>query len=75
MQSFPGYLPYEFTYEGMLERVMVYLQNQDFCSPHQWPGRDSLVTTVSKEAESCKDACFREGEGQSKVYHTGSNII
>ncbi len=65
IQGLPGYLPYEFTYEGMLERVLVYLENQVFCYPdHQWPGVDSLVTIVSKEAESCKDACFREGESR-----------
>ncbi|XP_062853441.1 alpha-1,6-mannosylglycoprotein 6-beta-N-acetylglucosaminyltransferase B-like [Trichomycterus rosablanca] len=27
------YLPYEYTCEGMLERVHVYIQNQDFCRP------------------------------------------
>ncbi|CAG5947748.1 unnamed protein product [Menidia menidia] len=27
------YLPYEYTCEGMLERVHAYVQNQDFCAP------------------------------------------
>ncbi|KAM6972584.1 alpha-1,6-mannosylglycoprotein 6-beta-N-acetylglucosaminyltransferase B-like [Aplochiton taeniatus] len=27
------YLPYEYTCEGMLERVHAYIQHQDFCSP------------------------------------------
>ncbi|MED6275755.1 hypothetical protein CHARACLAT_029683, partial [Characodon lateralis] len=27
------YLPYEYTCEGMLERVHAYIQNQDFCVP------------------------------------------
>ncbi|CAB1454934.1 unnamed protein product [Pleuronectes platessa] len=27
------YLPYEYTCEGMLERVHAYIQNQDFCAP------------------------------------------
>uniref|UniRef100_A0A3Q2PML1 alpha-1,6-mannosyl-glycoprotein 6-beta-N-acetylglucosaminyltransferase n=1 Tax=Fundulus heteroclitus TaxID=8078 RepID=A0A3Q2PML1_FUNHE len=27
------FLPYEYTCEGMLERVHAYIQNQDFCSP------------------------------------------
>ncbi|XP_067331997.1 alpha-1,6-mannosylglycoprotein 6-beta-N-acetylglucosaminyltransferase B isoform X5 [Channa argus] len=27
------FLPYEYTCEGMLERVHAYVQNQDFCSP------------------------------------------
>ncbi|KAM6957026.1 alpha-1,6-mannosylglycoprotein 6-beta-N-acetylglucosaminyltransferase B [Aplochiton taeniatus] len=42
------FLPYEYTCEGMLERVHAYIQNQDFCSPEApfpspnasktWPG-------------------------------------
>ncbi|XP_072539488.1 alpha-1,6-mannosylglycoprotein 6-beta-N-acetylglucosaminyltransferase B-like [Salminus brasiliensis] len=42
------YLPYEYTCEGMLERVHTYIQHQDFCSPEApfpppnasrvWPG-------------------------------------
>ncbi|XP_054614739.1 alpha-1,6-mannosylglycoprotein 6-beta-N-acetylglucosaminyltransferase B-like [Dunckerocampus dactyliophorus] len=27
------FLPYEYTCEGMLERIHAYIQNQDFCSP------------------------------------------
>ena len=60
-QNPPPYLPYEFTYEGMLERVAVLLENQQFCTPHQWPPAEVLETRVSKEGESCKDACYREG--------------
>ncbi|KAK7929917.1 hypothetical protein WMY93_006312 [Mugilogobius chulae] len=29
------YLPYEYTCEGMLERVHAYIQNQDFCAPER----------------------------------------
>nr|XP_046187648.1 alpha-1,6-mannosylglycoprotein 6-beta-N-acetylglucosaminyltransferase B-like isoform X1 [Oncorhynchus gorbuscha] len=42
------YLPYEYTCEGMLERVHAYIQNQEFCAPEapfpsantssSWPG-------------------------------------
>ena len=60
-QNPPPYLPYEFTYEGMLERVAVLLENQEFCTSHQWPPATVLETRVSKEGESCKDACYREG--------------
>ncbi|TNM96770.1 hypothetical protein fugu_014926 [Takifugu bimaculatus] len=45
------YLPYEYTCEGMLERLHAYIQNQDFCSPEApfppvnssgtWPGSPS----------------------------------
>ncbi len=58
----PSYLPYEFTYEGMLERVIVYLENQDFCTTyHHWPPNDTISIKISNEDESCKDACYREG--------------
>ncbi|MBN3303813.1 MGT5B acetylglucosaminyltransferase, partial [Amia calva] len=45
------YLPYEYTCEGMLERVHAYIQHQDFCAPEapftptnvskSWPGSSS----------------------------------
>lgn len=57
----PPYLPYEFTYEGFLERVAIYLENQQFCLPHQWPPPSELQPRISKLGESCKDACYREG--------------
>lgn len=60
-QNPPPYLPYEFTYEGLLERVAIYLENQQFCLPHQWPPASELRTRISKLGESCKEACYREG--------------
>ncbi|KAK6478126.1 alpha-1,6-mannosylglycoprotein 6-beta-N-acetylglucosaminyltransferase B-like isoform X1 [Huso huso] len=37
------YLPYEYTCEGMLERVHAYIQHQDFCIPGVSIGNDSKV--------------------------------
>ena len=61
-QSPPPYIPYEFTFEGLLERLAVYIENQDFCAPgHQWPPKSTLVAKVSEQGESCKDLCYRHG--------------
>ncbi len=46
----------------MLERVSVYLEYQDHCSHVQWPPPSALVAKVSRQGESCKEACYREGE-------------
>uniref|UniRef100_A0A8C6SXE9 alpha-1,6-mannosyl-glycoprotein 6-beta-N-acetylglucosaminyltransferase n=1 Tax=Neogobius melanostomus TaxID=47308 RepID=A0A8C6SXE9_9GOBI len=56
------YLPYEYTCEGMLERVHVYVQNQ--VSPHipaAWPPLSSLRLLVSQEGQSCVEACQSSG--------------
>uniref|UniRef100_A0AAR2L8K4 alpha-1,6-mannosyl-glycoprotein 6-beta-N-acetylglucosaminyltransferase n=1 Tax=Pygocentrus nattereri TaxID=42514 RepID=A0AAR2L8K4_PYGNA len=91
------YLPYEYTCEGMLERVHAYIQHQDFCSieapfppanasrvwpgglftllpnstllgwaanstvPPCWPPLSALRLTVSKEGQSCVEACQTSG--------------
>uniref|UniRef100_A0A3P8XUC3 alpha-1,6-mannosyl-glycoprotein 6-beta-N-acetylglucosaminyltransferase n=1 Tax=Esox lucius TaxID=8010 RepID=A0A3P8XUC3_ESOLU len=40
------YLPYEYTCEGMLERVHAYIQHQDFCSPEApFPPANSSTKT------------------------------
>uniref|UniRef100_A0A8C9WDK1 alpha-1,6-mannosyl-glycoprotein 6-beta-N-acetylglucosaminyltransferase n=1 Tax=Scleropages formosus TaxID=113540 RepID=A0A8C9WDK1_SCLFO len=94
------YLPYEYTCEGMLERVHAYIQHQDFCAPDiplplanssktrsgspsgpfialpnstglgwsssvsappSWPPLSALQLFISKEAQSCVEACHHEG--------------
>jgi len=66
VQTPPEYIPYEFTYEGMLERVSVYQEHQDFCSPHQWPGKEVLLTRKGKQGVDCKTTCYDEGESLTK---------
>ncbi|XP_013914724.1 PREDICTED: alpha-1,6-mannosylglycoprotein 6-beta-N-acetylglucosaminyltransferase B isoform X3 [Thamnophis sirtalis] len=41
------YLPYEYTSEGMLERIHAYIQNQDFCASAALPDRSSSPTMQS----------------------------
>ncbi|PFX23760.1 Alpha-1,6-mannosylglycoprotein 6-beta-N-acetylglucosaminyltransferase B [Stylophora pistillata] len=56
-------LPFEFTCEGMLERLNAYIENQDFCDKsYHWPlNNDDLRISISRAGESCTDKCFREG--------------
>ena len=73
-QTPPPYLPYEFTYEGMLERVAIYLENQEFCVPHEWPLQSELITRISDGGESCKDSCHKQGMLLLRVLTTSPHI-
>ncbi|XP_027878942.1 alpha-1,6-mannosylglycoprotein 6-beta-N-acetylglucosaminyltransferase A-like isoform X1 [Xiphophorus couchianus] len=56
------YLPYEFTCEGMLQRVNVLIEKQDLCSPAMiWPPLSSLQVVKAEAGTSCKQACWRAG--------------
>ncbi|XP_078701029.1 alpha-1,6-mannosylglycoprotein 6-beta-N-acetylglucosaminyltransferase A-like isoform X2 [Branchiostoma floridae x Branchiostoma belcheri] len=56
------YLPYEFTAEGMLQRVSTYIQKHDFCkNPHAWPPESALQVRLSGKGQSCKQACQDQG--------------
>ncbi|XP_078449902.1 alpha-1,6-mannosylglycoprotein 6-beta-N-acetylglucosaminyltransferase B-like [Lampetra planeri] len=56
-------LPYEFTAQGMLERVYAYLTHQDFCSPgpQRWPPSSAMQAVASEGGISCQDACWARG--------------
>ncbi|XP_071941880.1 alpha-1,6-mannosylglycoprotein 6-beta-N-acetylglucosaminyltransferase A-like [Antedon mediterranea] len=55
------YLPYEFSCEGMLQRVSVYIQNQNFCDESHWPPKQAMKQIMSKAGQSCKHACSKKG--------------
>lgn len=55
------YLPFEFTHEGMLERVSALIQNQDFCYQNHWPPLKALITVKGEAGESCKEVCLAKG--------------
>lgn len=57
------YVPFEFTCEGMLERLNAYIENQNFCDKsYHWPVQnDELNITMARAGTSCTEACFREG--------------
>jgi len=58
-----AHLPYEFTHEGVLQRLNAYIVGQDFCSAEKpnWPPKESLQILLSDSNESCKTTCFRKG--------------
>ncbi|XP_047456144.1 alpha-1,6-mannosylglycoprotein 6-beta-N-acetylglucosaminyltransferase A-like isoform X1 [Mugil cephalus] len=56
------YLPYEFTCEGMLQRVNTLVEKQDFCSSTKsWPPLSALQVVKAEAGVSCKQACQRAG--------------
>lgn len=58
------FMPYEYTEEGMLQRVNAYLEHQDFCKANIMGERWPLNTTaiVGEPGVSCKNTCRAKGE-------------
>ncbi|CAG5119179.1 unnamed protein product [Candidula unifasciata] len=63
--KFSSFLPYEYTEEGMLQRMNVFIENQNFCSFQRnqvrWPPRQSVEIVFGEPGKSCKDACWVKG--------------
>ncbi|XP_033107828.1 alpha-1,6-mannosylglycoprotein 6-beta-N-acetylglucosaminyltransferase A-like [Anneissia japonica] len=57
----PPHLPFEFSCEGMLQRLSIYIQNQEFCGESHWPPKHAMKQVVAQSGESCKDTCSRQG--------------
>ncbi|KAA0712059.1 Alpha-1,6-mannosylglycoprotein 6-beta-N-acetylglucosaminyltransferase A [Triplophysa tibetana] len=52
------YLPYEFTCEGMLQRVNAFIENQDFCHGQvMWPPLSAMQVKFAPAGKSCKQVC------------------
>lgn len=61
-QSLEPYLPYEFTCEGMLQRVNVFIEKQEFCDETKsWPPLSVLQVVEAEAGTSCKQACKDKG--------------
>ncbi|KAK3760854.1 hypothetical protein RRG08_034695 [Elysia crispata] len=61
--NFSSYVPYEYTEEGMLQRMKAYIENQKFCSHQEsahekWPPAESVTHILGEAGKSCKDACW-----------------
>ncbi|KAM4602170.1 alpha-1,6-mannosylglycoprotein 6-beta-N-acetylglucosaminyltransferase A [Polymixia lowei] len=57
-QKIEPYLPYEFTCEGMLQRVNAFIENQDFCHGQvMWPPLSALQVKLAEPGRSCKQVC------------------
>ncbi|XP_072880712.1 alpha-1,6-mannosylglycoprotein 6-beta-N-acetylglucosaminyltransferase A-like isoform X2 [Hemitrygon akajei] len=60
-QKVEPYLPYEFTCEGLLERLNVFIEKQDFCLQREiWPPISALRVKVAKPSQSCVEVCQKE---------------
>jgi len=64
------YMPYEFTEEGMLQRVNTYISHQDFCTQLKspWVPHESVQFILSRAGQSCKSACMQKGESNTQNY-------
>ncbi|XP_078119403.1 alpha-1,6-mannosylglycoprotein 6-beta-N-acetylglucosaminyltransferase A-like [Sander vitreus] len=61
-QTIEPYLPYEFSCEGMLQRVNILIEKQDFCNnTGSWPPLSALQVVKAEAKTSCKQACQKMG--------------
>lgn len=61
-QTIEPYIPYEYTCEGMLQRVSVLVEKQDLCgSTWSWPPLSALQVVQAKADASCNQACRDAG--------------
>ncbi|XP_071148602.1 alpha-1,6-mannosylglycoprotein 6-beta-N-acetylglucosaminyltransferase A-like isoform X4 [Mytilus edulis] len=60
--EFNPYMPYEYTEEGMLQRMNAYIEHQNFCQfqkqPAKWPPNSAVKFILGGKGVSCKDACW-----------------
>ncbi|XP_062972676.1 alpha-1,6-mannosylglycoprotein 6-beta-N-acetylglucosaminyltransferase A [Elgaria multicarinata webbii] len=57
-QKIEPYLPFEFTCEGMLQRMNVFIEKQDFCHGQvMWPPLSALQVKIAATGKSCKQVC------------------
>ncbi|XP_013421289.1 alpha-1,6-mannosylglycoprotein 6-beta-N-acetylglucosaminyltransferase A isoform X1 [Lingula anatina] len=57
------YLPYEYSEEGMLQRVNIFLEKQDFCRVpvESFVPDQAVQTIIADTGKSCKDVCHNRG--------------
>ena len=72
-------MPYEFTEEGMLQRMNAYLEGQNFCSfqktAKKWPPGNSVKVFLGESDKSCNDVCWEKGECEINGNKTCFEII
>uniref|UniRef100_UPI004038F13A alpha-1,6-mannosylglycoprotein 6-beta-N-acetylglucosaminyltransferase A-like n=1 Tax=Callospermophilus lateralis TaxID=76772 RepID=UPI004038F13A len=57
-QKIEPYMPYEFTCEGMLQRINAFIEKQDFCHGQvMWPPLSALQVKLAEPGQSCKQVC------------------
>lgn len=59
-------MPYEFTEEGMLQRMNAYIEHQNWCQfqkqEAKWPPHSAISFVMGADGQSCKDACWQQGK-------------
>lgn len=64
----PPHLPFEFTYEGMLERLYAFTKHHNFCNQRNgrtnptWPPLSARKILVGNVNEGCDVVCAKKGE-------------
>ncbi|XP_076441339.1 alpha-1,6-mannosylglycoprotein 6-beta-N-acetylglucosaminyltransferase A-like [Babylonia areolata] len=65
VRKFTAFTPYEFTEEGMLQRMSAYIQHQQFCNfqrtVSKWPPSSALTFLMGQTGQSCAKACWARG--------------
>ncbi|MBZ3890098.1 Alpha-1,6-mannosylglycoprotein 6-beta-N-acetylglucosaminyltransferase A [Sciurus carolinensis] len=58
LREIEPYMPYEFTCEGMLQRINAFIEKQDFCHGQvMWPPLSALQVKLAEPGQSCKQVC------------------
>ncbi|XP_052815041.1 alpha-1,6-mannosylglycoprotein 6-beta-N-acetylglucosaminyltransferase A-like [Mya arenaria] len=64
MEQFNGFLPYEFTEEGFIQRMNAYIEHQNFCQfqrqLNKWPPESAVKVLFGDGGKSCKDVCWEK---------------
>ncbi|XP_078323350.1 alpha-1,6-mannosylglycoprotein 6-beta-N-acetylglucosaminyltransferase A-like isoform X3 [Crassostrea virginica] len=64
-KEFTSHMPYEFTEEGMLQRMNAYIEHQNWCQfqrqDAKWPPHSAISFVIGGEGQSCKEACWGQG--------------
>lgn len=64
-KEFTSHMPYEFTEEGMLQRMNAYIEHQNWCQfqkqEAKWPPHSAISFVMGADGQSCKDACWQQG--------------
>ena len=71
MLQFRGYLPYEFTEEGFIQRMNAYIEHQNFCQFQRqlskWPPTEAVKILFGEPGKSCKEVCWEKSKWVVKV--------
>ncbi|KAL4217311.1 hypothetical protein ACF0H5_023762 [Mactra antiquata] len=64
IDHFKGYLPYEYTEEGFIQRMNAYIEHQNFCQFQKqltkWPPESNVQILFGEAGKSCKQVCWEK---------------